>query len=498
VTPPTAGEGKPAESRAQGRVVRNVLWLALDPALRVLVAIPLAGFTARQLGVTGYGQLSFALAFAGLLGAANNLGLNEVLQREVARQPPDLSPLWSTVWWSKLVPCVVYVASLVALAGILGHDWLVVTLIALMGAYLGLVSLDNSARAVFAGKQEMSTVARLDIAKLLAEVGLTVSVLLAGAGVLGLGGARVLVGAAGGLATTWLAFRRFGLRITAPAPSLLRPLLLPALSFAGIAAVRMVNSRAGVLVLEQRRGLDEVALFTAALMPVERIFLLIPVLESALFPFFAAMRRDQTEWFSSALARALRYQAVVAGGLGLGVSLLGPPALAIIFPRAFDDAGRALEVLGISVATRTLSTLLVTAMTARGLERRVVEALALQGVATVAMALAWTGTGGATGLAWATAVSDVLALLFVLAVLLRRGGLAARWPAVAGIPLALAAGLYLAFWLTQPSGHRTLWALLFSAAYPLAVLLCRVVSRDDLAYITAALRGRADEPRRPD
>jgi O-antigen/teichoic acid export membrane protein len=289
--------------------------------------------------------------------------------------------------------------------------------------------------------------------------------------------------------------RRFRLALTWPAPSLLRPLWVPALSFAGIAAVRMVNARAGVLVLERTRGVDDVALFTAALMPVERIFLLLPVVESALFPFFAAMRREQTEWFSSALSRALRYQSVLAGGLGLGVSLLGPPVLAIIFPAEFREAGRALEVLGISVGTRTLTTLLVAAMTARGMERRVVEALAVQGVATVAMAAAWTGTGGAVGLAWATAVSDALALLFVLLALARRGGITGPWPRFALVPVALAAALYVAFSFTQPSEHRTAWALLFSAAYPLAILLSGLLSRDDLVYVTAALRGRVQPGR---
>jgi PST family polysaccharide transporter len=485
----------PAPAR---RVARNVLWLALEPTLRLLLAVPLAGFVARKLGVIGYGQFNLALALAMLMGVLANLGLNEVLQREVARQPGDLSRLWSSVLAVKTVLFCLYVAVLFVVGWASGYGLPLLAAIPLMGAYQGLISLDNGVRAVFSGRQEMKPLARLDFVKVLAEVGLTVTVLLLGAGVVGLSAARAGLVLMGLFITAFLAHRRFRIRLSTPDLRLVRPMLAPALSFAGIAAVRMINARAGVLLLERARGVEAVALFTAALMPVERIFLFLPAVESALYPFFSAMRHEQADWFASALVRAVRYQAVLAAGLGLAVGLLGPPVLSLIFPSEFAGAGAILEVLGISVAMRSLSGVLITAMAARGLERHVAGIIATQSAINVAAALALTHSLGARGLAWATVAAEAVTLLLALIVLRRRGALGPLAPSSLLWPFLTASILWAAFALVPSARAHPAWAVPLCAAYPLLLLLTGILSRTDIDYLYSTLRGaEAARARRP-
>src|SRR5438105_1341905 len=177
-----------------GRVMRNMAVLTVSPLLRVLVGIPLAGFVAHSLDVKGYGEFNFALAFAILFGVVANLGLNETFLRTMARDPSSAGRLWSSVLVAKVGLLGGYLAILCALAEILGYPGRMVVLIVLMGVYQGVMSLENTSMALFSSRQQMKPVAGFGSAKFIVEVGVTVTVLFAGATALGLAMSRAVVG----------------------------------------------------------------------------------------------------------------------------------------------------------------------------------------------------------------------------------------------------------------------------------------------------------------
>jgi O-antigen/teichoic acid export membrane protein len=469
------------------RIVHNILLLTLSPLLRVLVSVPLAGLIARQLGVEGYGELNFALAFAALLGVTANLGLNETFLRTAAQQPAGVPRLWSSVLVVKLALVGGYLGILLVLAQLFGHSGRMVALILLLGVYQGGLSLENTTFAVFSARQRMKPVAGLGTAKFVVEVAVTVAVLLAGATAVGLAASRALVGVVAVGAVIILARRSLGIRFGSPSATAVRPLVVSGLSFAAITTLWSIQTRAGVLLLAYAHGLEAVALFSAAMVPVERLFMFFPAIQDAMYPVFSAFEKDDAARFESTLARSVRYQCLFGVGLGLGVSLAGPWALRLLFPVGLHAAGAVLEILGIAVTLRALNVLLTTAALARGLERPVMWITVFQCVATVSSAALLVGPFGAPGLAWATVVSDAACLLALVAMLCRRGALRTPHlayfipPAAAGVVLFLACD-------ALPSGRDGLLVpLAFAAGYPVFLVLSRVVSREDLGYLMAVV-----------
>jgi PST family polysaccharide transporter len=476
---------------AGSRVLKNAFWLALEPALRILIGIPLAGFVAHELGVTGYGEFNFALSFVILFGVLANLGLTEMLLRTVARNPPDLSALWSSVMGVKALLFCFYVGVVVLVANAFGYGPRIVTLILLMAIYQGTLSLDLSARAVFGGKQEMKAIAGLSSAKAVAETGVTVGVLLLGAKALGLAAARVALGFVGLVATVLLTRQRFGIRMKRPSSEIARGLLVPGLSFAAIAVIRAVDTRAGILVLERVRSIEDVALFSAAMAPVERIFQFLPAIEMALFPFFSAFREEDDEHYTWSLARALRYQAMLAAGLGLATSLLGPWLLGMLFPASFHEAWPVLKVLGLGVALHTVNNVLTTAASARGLEKIVSRVIAVQCLLNVGTALYLAKAYGALGLGCAVVTSETAALVLLLTVLGRRGSLRAVRPVALAAPAILAALVFFgATWLSSV-WSPLLAPPLVAGLYPLLAVAFGIFSREDREYFAGVIARRA-------
>jgi O-antigen/teichoic acid export membrane protein len=473
------------------RVLRNIFWLALEPVLGAVVSLSLAGFVASHLGLRGYGQFTFALSFVVLFGVIANLGMSEVLMRTVASQGGDEAKLWSSVMAAKAILLVVYVGVVAGAAALLHYEPSLVVVIALMGLFQGLLSLEQTTVAMFAGRQDFKPAVALRLAKMVTDATATVAVLLAGFAVVGLAVSRLLVSLVSVFALVAVAFSKLGVRPVRPSPAAVRPVIAAGITFSGISVLIAIGARGGVLVLEHFRGFEAVALFSAAMALVERLLIFLPPVLAALFPFFSAIRAEDVDRFGSSLARALRYQTIVAVGLGLGITLFGPWVLYTFFPRSFDGAAHVVQMLGAYAALRAVADLLNSAAQARGLERHVAWAWGGRCIVNIVVAVALVRPFGALGLAAALVVADVMLLAVLLRIVARAGGLAqVEW-----VPLAVSTtvGLALAGAVEMIFGvPRTLPPLLaFGAAYPLILVMSGVVSEEDRRYLTRLFR---DEP----
>lgn len=67
--------------------IANTWWLSLDRLLRIGIGAVLTVWLARYLGPEGYGQLSYAIGFALILGPVASLGLPAILVRELVTHP---------------------------------------------------------------------------------------------------------------------------------------------------------------------------------------------------------------------------------------------------------------------------------------------------------------------------------------------------------------------------------------------------------------------------
>lgn len=95
--------------RNHNYILKNSLWLISSEVVAKLVLFGVVILLARHLGAEGYGQLQFALSFAGVFGMAMDLGMNSVAVRELSRVRERFSVFVPNVIFLKLV---LFVASL--------------------------------------------------------------------------------------------------------------------------------------------------------------------------------------------------------------------------------------------------------------------------------------------------------------------------------------------------------------------------------------------------
>jgi O-antigen/teichoic acid export membrane protein len=376
-----------------------------------------------------------------------------------------------------------YVGVVTSLAWALGYAPRLLTLVLLLSAMQGALSLDNSARAVFLGRQYAGVLGKIDIFKVLLETITTVTVLTFGYGAVMLAGARFTTAVVMIACTFLVLYRRIQVRWRAPQLGQALALLPAGLRFASVSVVQAIYDRVGFLILGHALGAHAVALVGAATIFTEKISWFLPSVQSALFPVFSRLHTTAREQLGAAFTRAFRYQTVLAVGCGLGVSAVGPWVIQCIFPAQFWPAGAIITVLGWVCAPRLLTSFCLTVLQSLGKERQVSWIALLQCTVYFSAALFFISQWGLIGFAWAYVIAETTAVTLQLAVLARAGLLTEAH--LGSMLLTLGAGLAVfgAALLVPESHHSVVVRLGVLLCYPLLLLLMRRISVEDVRYL---------------
>jgi len=84
------------------RVLKNTSWLFFDNILRMGVGLIVGVWLARYLGPGKYGQLNYSLAFVAVFSSLANLGLNNIVIRNVVNDPTLKNEILGTTFVLKL------------------------------------------------------------------------------------------------------------------------------------------------------------------------------------------------------------------------------------------------------------------------------------------------------------------------------------------------------------------------------------------------------------
>jgi O-antigen/teichoic acid export membrane protein len=241
--------------------------------------------------------------------------------------------------------------------------------------------------------------------------------------------------------------------------------------------------RAGFVLMGHLLGAQAVALMGTATVLTDKLYWFIPSVQSAIFPIFSSLHIAARERVASAFTRALRYQVVLAVGCGLGLSLLGPWVIRLIFPSKFWVAGTIVTVLGWVCVPRLIGSFFVTILQSLGKERQASRIVIVQCCLYLGSTLLFIHLWGLSGFAWAYLTAETGAVALQASVLVHVGVLTESNI----VSLLLTLGTGLALFATAsflPGGQDNLFGvLLLLLCYPLLLVLTRRISSEDFHYL---------------
>ncbi len=328
------------------RLLKNTVAMSATSFLRLGVGLILTIYIARDLGPEFLGKYALLVAYINIFQILAEAGIPRLVTREVARAPEESGRYF---WNALAVECacsLLAAGAMIAVVELLGYpaDTTLMLYLAI-GALPGHAVLSAGGAILQAHERmEISTVA--EIVSSIGQLVLTILVLRAGYGVVGLALVKMLgfaLIAAVNLIAVWrlrlVGRPRFDLRF---GWSLLRQsgnILLMAIFGA-------VLLRLDVLIITELWGEAVTGVYNAAYQLVKAFVLLVWAFADAIYPILSRFYRQGADRIRSALTQSFQYGALLILPLAVAATLLASPVIRLVYrDESYEAAVWALRLL---------------------------------------------------------------------------------------------------------------------------------------------------------
>jgi O-antigen/teichoic acid export membrane protein len=451
-----SGSGDEAADATRGSAIKllaEILSRLLTFATTVLIG--------RSLGVSGFGTFAGLWALAPLLAELAELGLHATASRALVAGTTS----WRSLVRARLALLVgLGLLTLVALpaAPLLearGPSWLDVPVLVLFVVYFAL-----SGWGEFLGVALRCRGARVQEATLLfvlrlGGLALTALVLWAGAALGGIAGALALSPLPALALGTWLLRRH---PATLPAPDLaVGRVLREAAPLALYAALLLLAPRVELLVLRAMRGDRETGLFFTALTLFWPLSLVPSAVAAGAMP---ALTREALAGRGPVRRRTAATLALLAVPATVGLALVSPTLVPLVFTKAFAPAALWLRILAFALVPMFLNALVAWALIAVGRATLPPRLMAVRIASAFVFAAFLVPRFGAVGAAVGLVAAELL-LLALGARAVAAAGFAVPVARPIGLALVASAPMALVVWgaRSSPVGAVALGVLTYAA-----------------------------------
>ena len=327
------------------KILTNTVWLFADRILRMGFGLVVGVWVARYLGPEQFGLFSYVLAFVALFGVFATLGLDDIVVRDIVRNPSDKDEILGATFSLKLLGGLVGI--LLTTAGILllrPNDRLTHSMVAIIASGLIFQSFDTISfwfqsqvqikYVVYAKNGAFILIALAKVGLILSHASLIAFAWAALAEIiLGAVGLTLAYGANGHIVRAWRGS-------IARARSLLTdswPLIL-----AGLAIV--VYMKIDQIMLGEMLGNQAVGLYSAATR-ISEIWYFIPVaIVSSASPSIVEAKAISDSLYYQKVDKLFRLMAVLAFSIVIPMTFFSGHIIDLLYGPEFAGAGSVLAI----------------------------------------------------------------------------------------------------------------------------------------------------------
>lgn len=329
------------------KIVANISWLFADKILRMGMGLIVGAWTARYLGPGQYGILNYAIAFVSLFLPFTTLGLDNIVIREIVRDPVRREEILGTSFFLKLVGGIVTLALVLGLIAVVrDRDPLTRLLVGISAAGMIFQSFDvidfwfqsqvTSKFSVFAKNAAFIIIALTKIILILLKAPL-VAFALAGLFEIIIGSVFLII-----------VYRTRGHRLSAWKVNLLRgkdllkeswPLILSGLAI-------MIYLRIDQVMLGNIIGDSAVGSYSAAI-KISEIWYFVPTaIVGTVFPSIIEAKKISDKLYHDRLQKLFTLMSILAYSIAIPMTFLSNKIVSVLFGPSYREAG---PILAISV-----------------------------------------------------------------------------------------------------------------------------------------------------
>ena len=467
-------------------VLRNSAFaFAAQISLKIL-SFAFTIFIVRRLGNEAFGQYAGIGAFSSVFLFVSDLGLSVLAVREVARwrDVPDgadkINALYGNMLALRLLLAALTGLITITVAWLTNRPLLFIGAVALNGLGILMYGAQGTSNAFLGGFERIGRSSRAQVMNQVAFMGLGGLALWFGLGYYGLIIAA-LVGIVILTYTCWVGVRDLGVRPLKPNFAEWPALIKASIPFGIVTFALGLSYKFDTVLLSVTRSNAEVAWYNVAYNLIFSCAMLSNVVNTALYPSLSRQSVAGAHALPAIYERTLRYLMVLAIPLALGIFILSPDLIPLLFKAENRNAAPALQVLIWVVPFMYASEFLGYVVLIAGQEKKVARSVVISTLFNVAVNLIVVPRYGYMAAAVMTVLTE--AILVGQYVFILRAQLSGfQWGYVLVRPLLAALGMGLVLWVTR---DLPLWihAPLGALTYAAFVVLLGVLGKDELSFV---------------
>lgn len=388
-------------------IVKNVFWLGLSQAGSRLIRAIIIIYAARALGKADYGVFSYLLGLAGFFTIFGDVGINQIITREMAKHPERRLAYFSTAFWMKIFLFSATAALIVFSAPYFSNVEKANQLIYIVVLITIFDGLREFCFTAFRAKEKMEMEA---LVMTLTNTAITVFGFIALYFYLSsqsLAWSYAVATAAGAMAGVVILRSSFKAVSSEFDKNLIKPIIKDAWPILLTGTVGALAFNIDIVMLGWWRDAEEIGLYSASQKIVFLLYSLPAILASAFFPALSRLiGHKEDNKIKQLMEKGAAASFVIAIPMAVGGIILADPIIELIYKQEYLSSAPIFQILIATLLIVFPSTLIANALIAYNQQKKLGLYTALGASVNIALNAVLIPGYGAAGAAIATLISQ--------------------------------------------------------------------------------------------
>ena len=354
--------------RTVRKIAKNTGVVIAGNVIFRLVSLFVIIYLARYLGTAGFGKYSFVFAYLAFFNIITDLGLQQILVREMAREPSTAPKLIGNAYVIRLLLTVFAVGLAIVLITLLPYPIDTTSYVYIAAFTLFFISFSDFYATIFQANLAMqyNVIAKLTFKFI--SAGLILWIIFSHGTLVQV---MIVLVFSEGIKTllSYLFSRKFVRPRFTIDFGLWRYLLKECLPLALTGVITIIYYRIDVIMLSVMMGDTAVGIYSAAYRLCDPFSLIPYALTVSLFPLMSAYFKSSKDDLIQTYTLAFRYLLIIALPLAVGTVFVADKVILLIYGTPFANSSTVLQILMWSVMFGMVNTLLWAALVAIDMQK---------------------------------------------------------------------------------------------------------------------------------
>jgi len=333
-------------------IAKNTGVLGISQVITSILGFILLIYIARYLGEVGFGKYSFALSFTALFIIFADIGISNLIIRELARNKELTNEYITNVVVIKILLSLLTFGFIVLTINQMDYSQDTTYTVYLFGVYMILTSFTQMCISIFQAYERMEYAAIVMVIGKILLVPLVLFVLFSGYGLIELAYVYIFVG----IVDVTLSFFIVLIKIAKPKPiinfSLWKTLIIGSIPFGLNALFGVLFFKIDTVMLFNLDSDAAVGIYNAAYIPLLALGFFPGVFTSALYPVMSKYFVSSKDSLKSIAVLSSKYMAIIGFPIAIGCFVLADRFIALFYLDQYSGSIIAFQILALFIPLR--------------------------------------------------------------------------------------------------------------------------------------------------